>query len=85
MIHQDLVDLIRHLLLPLQQNVWYAINPTNEFNPTLNYATNLSEYNYITIFLAADIFFQRRDIMHPPNAIGTVATKSARKHDNLHK
>ena len=61
MIHQDLVDLIRHLLLPLQQNVWYAINPTNDFNPTLNYATNLSEYNYTTIFLAADIFYYREE------------------------
>ena len=61
MIHQDLVDLIRHLFLPLQQNVWYAINPTNDFNPTLNYATNLSEYNYTTIFLAADIFYYREE------------------------
>ncbi len=61
MIHQDLVDLIRHLFLPLQQNVWYAINPTNDFNPTLNYATNLSQYNYITIYLAADIFYYREE------------------------
>jgi hypothetical protein len=61
MINQDLVDLIRPLLLPLQQNVWYAINPTDDFNPTLNYAANLSEYNYITIFLAAGIFYYREE------------------------
>jgi hypothetical protein len=59
MIQQDIVNIIRHLLLPLQHSVWYAINPTNDFHPTLHYATNLQEYDYTTMLLVADIFYFR--------------------------
>ena len=59
MISAELVHLIRQLLQPLQRNVWYAINITDAYNPTLNVAIQLNEDNYTTFMLATGIMSQR--------------------------
>jgi hypothetical protein len=59
MISADLVFLIRQLLQPLQRNVWYAINITNSYNPTLNVAMQLNEQDYTALMLATGIMNQR--------------------------
>ncbi len=46
MISAELVHLIRQLLQPLKRNVWYAINITDVYNPTLNVAIQLNKDNY---------------------------------------
>ena len=59
MISAELVHLIRQLLQPLQRNVWYAINITDTYNPTLNVAIQLNQENYTTFMLATGIMSQR--------------------------
>ena len=55
MISAELVHLIRQLLQPLQRNVWYAINITDTYNPTLNVAIQQNQENYTTFMLAIGI------------------------------
>ncbi len=53
------MDLLYHLLLPLPRNIWYAISITDVFQPALQTATELNEFQYETLLLASGIF-QRR-------------------------
>jgi hypothetical protein len=55
----NLVDLLYHLLIPLTRNIWYAICITDAFQPMLQTATELNEFQYETLLLASGIF-QRR-------------------------
>jgi hypothetical protein len=55
----NLVDLLYHLLVPLPRNIWHAVSITDAFQPTLQMATGLNEFQYETILLASGIF-QRR-------------------------
>ncbi len=48
----NLVDLLYHLLLPLPRNIWYANSITDVFQPTLQTATELNEFQYETLLLA---------------------------------
>jgi cysteinyl-tRNA synthetase len=59
MISLELVMLIRQLLQPLQRNVWYAINITDIFNPTLNRAIQLNIQHFTSLMLATGIMVQR--------------------------
>jgi hypothetical protein len=59
LISAELVHLIRQLLQPLQRNVWYAINITDAYNPTLNVVIQLNEENCTTFMLATGIMSQR--------------------------
>jgi hypothetical protein len=55
----NLVDLLYHLLLPLPRNIWYAISITDAFQPALQTATELNEFQYETLLLASGIFKRR--------------------------
>ena len=55
----NLVDLLYHLLVPLPRNIWHAVSITDAFQPTLQMATGLNEFQYKTILVASGIF-QRR-------------------------
>jgi hypothetical protein len=59
MISAELVHLIRQRLQPLQRNVWYAINITDAYNPTLNVAIQLNDDNCTTFMLATGIMSLR--------------------------
>jgi hypothetical protein len=54
-----LVDLLHHLLLPLPLNIWHAISNTQVFQPILQVATGLTEFQYKTLLLSCGIY-QRR-------------------------
>ena len=56
-----LVDLLHHLLLPLPWNIWHAISSTEAFQPTLQVATGITEFQYETLLLACGIYQRRGD------------------------
>ncbi len=51
----DLMDLLYHLLLPLQWSIWHVISICDAFQPMLQTAVNLNEFQYETLMLASDI------------------------------
>ncbi len=53
------MDLLYHLLVPLPQNIWHAVSITDAFQPMLQIATGLNEFQYEILLLASGIF-QRR-------------------------
>ncbi len=52
----NLVDLLYHVLAPLPQNIWHAVSITDVFQPTLQMATGLNEFQYETRLLAVGFF-----------------------------
>ena len=58
-IQPNLMDLLYHLLVPLPRNIWHAVSITDAFQPTLQMATGLNEFQYETLLVASGIF-QRR-------------------------
>jgi hypothetical protein len=59
MISAQLVHLIRQLLLPLQRNVWYAVNITQLYNPTLQTTIQLNEEDCTTLMISTGIMVQK--------------------------
>jgi hypothetical protein len=51
----DPVDLLYHLLLPLPQNIRHVINIHDAFQPMLQTAVNLNEFQYETLLLASGV------------------------------
>jgi hypothetical protein len=51
----DVVDLLYHLFLPLPQSIWHIISIHDAFQPMLQTAVNLNEFQYETLLLANGI------------------------------
>jgi hypothetical protein len=51
----DLVDLFYHLLLPLPSRIWHIISIYDAFQPMLQTAGSLNEFQYETLLLASGI------------------------------
>ncbi len=61
MISAELTHLIRQLLQPVQRNIWYAVNLTEDFYPRLNIAIQLNDLHYQAVMLATGIMLRKGD------------------------
>ena len=61
MISEELTHLIRQLLQPVQRNIWYAVNLTEDFYPPLNIAIQLNNLHYQAVMLATGIMLRKGD------------------------
>ena len=59
MISVELVHLIRQLLQPIQRNMWYAVNVTEDFYPTLNAAIQLNNQHYQNVMIATGVMLKK--------------------------
>jgi hypothetical protein len=62
MISAEFIHLIRQLLQPLQQNIWYTVNVTDDFYPTLNAAIQLNNQHYQNLMLATGIIQRKGEL-----------------------
>ena len=61
MISEELTHLFRQLLQPVQRNIWYAVNLTDDFYPPLNMAIQLNNLHYQAVMLATGIMLKKGD------------------------
>ena len=61
MISEELIHLFRQLLQPVQRNIWYAVNLTEDFYPPLNMAIQLNNLHYQAVMLATGIMLKKGD------------------------
>jgi hypothetical protein len=60
-ISEELTHLFRQLLQPVQRNIWYAVNLTDDFYPPLNMAIQLNNLHYQAVMLATGIMLKKGD------------------------
>jgi hypothetical protein len=61
MIREDLIELWQQLLDPFPCKVWHAVNVTDAFEPKLQSAVSLSEFQYETILISTGILSKYGD------------------------
>ena len=61
-IEQELVQIWKQLLRGVPQDIWYIIDDSEEFLPSLQMAISLNALEYETLLLSSGITFKRGDI-----------------------
>ena len=61
-IEQELVQIWKQLLRGVQRDIWYIIDDSEEFLPSLQMAISLNALEYETLLLSSGITFKRGDI-----------------------
>ena len=62
-IAQELIEIWKQLLGGLQQDIWYIIDDSEEFLPSLQMAISLNALEYETLLLSSGITFKRGNII----------------------
>ena len=62
-IEQDLVQIWKQLLRGVPQDIWYIIDDSEEFLPSLQMAISLNALEYETLLLSSGITFKRGNII----------------------
>jgi hypothetical protein len=58
-IAQELVEILKQLLIGVQQKTWLSFKTTDGYNYNLQTATNLNALEYKTILFASGILFKK--------------------------
>ena len=62
MIAQEIVEIWHHIIGALEQHLWYIVDDTDDFLPSLRVAISLDERQYGTLLLRSGIKVKRRGL-----------------------